>query len=109
MFGRSLKGRAAYWFYQRLIIRQLMGQGTLRKSDDHVASDLERNLDAAEGLLAGSTFVLGGQPYLCDFALWGQLNYLNRTPVGGAAIAQRPAIGKFLERIGSRRGARSSR
>jgi hypothetical protein len=46
--------------------------------------------------------------------LWGQLNYLNRTPVGGQAIAARSlsgatgehgdgraAIGAYLERMGA--------
>jgi hypothetical protein len=39
---------------------------------------------------------LGDRPYLCDFALWGQLNYLNRTPVGGQAIRPRQTIGSYI-------------
>jgi glutathione S-transferase len=100
VFGSSLKGRLAYLYYRRLILGQLRGQGTLRKSPEHVAADLERNLDAAEGLLTPGPYVLGTQPYLCDFALWGQLNYLNRTPVGREAIGKRPAIVEFVTRLG---------
>jgi glutathione S-transferase len=100
VFGSSLKGRLAYLYYRRLILGQLRGQGTLRKSPEHVAADLERNLDAAEGLLTPGPYVLGAQPYLCDFALWGQLNYLNRTPVGREAIGKRPAIVEFVRRLG---------
>ena len=99
VFGRSLKGRLVYRYYLRLILGQLKGQGTLRKSPDHVRRDLERNLDAAENLLTPGPFALGATPYLCDFALWGQLNYLNRTPVAGASIRKRPAIMAFLERL----------
>jgi glutathione S-transferase len=100
VFGSSLKGRLAYLYYRRLILGQLRGQGTLCKSPEHVAADLDRNLDAAEGLLTPGPYVLGAQPYLCDFALWGQLNYLNRTPVGREAIGKRPAIVEFVTRLG---------
>jgi glutathione S-transferase len=101
VFGRSLRGKLAYRFYLRRILGQLRGQGTLRKPPDHVARDLDRHLDAVEALLNPGPFVLGSRPYLCDFALWGQLVYLDRTPVGGAAIAKRPAIGEFLKRVPS--------
>jgi glutathione S-transferase len=98
-FGRSLKGRFAYRFYLRRILGQLRGQGTLRKTPRHVASDLERHLDAAEHLVALGPFILGAAPYLCDFALWGQLNYLNKTPAGGSAIASRPNVREYIARI----------
>ena len=107
-----LLGAIAYHFYLRLVLGQIRKQGTLRKSPEHVAKDLERHLEAIEAILSRSVsggqasismepgpFLLGDQPYLCDFALWGQLNYLNRTPVGKAAIAGRAAIGTYLERI----------
>jgi glutathione S-transferase len=100
VFGSSVKGRIAYRFYLRRVLGQLRGQGTLRKSPDHVERDLDRNLDAAERLVSPGPFVLGDRPYLCDFALWGQLNYLNRTPVGREAIARRKALRAFVERIG---------
>jgi glutathione S-transferase len=98
-FGRSLKGWIAYRFYLGRILGQLRGQGTLRKPPEHVRRDLERHLDAVEGLLEPGPFLFGEIPYLCDFALWGQLNYLNKTPVGGRAIAARGAIGAYLERM----------
>lgn len=96
-FGRSLKGRLAYRFYLSRILRQLRGQGTLRKPPEHVRRDLDRHLDAIDALLRPGPFLLGQRPYLCDFALWGQLNYLSRTPVGGAAIRGRKAIRAFLD------------
>jgi glutathione S-transferase len=99
VFGSSLKGRLAYRYYLRLILRQLEGHGTLRKSPDQVRSDLDRNLEAAEGLLTPGPYVFGEQPYLCDFALWGQLNYLNRTPAGRKAIERRERVRAFVERI----------
>ncbi|NUR44643.1 MAG: glutathione S-transferase family protein [Sphingomonas sp.] len=99
VFGTTWRGRLAYRFYLRRILDQLRGQGTLRKTPEHVRRDLERNLDAAEQLLTPGPFVFGDKPCLCDFALWGQLNYLQRTPVGGRAIASRKAIVDFIERL----------
>lgn len=101
-FGKTLKGRLAYRFYLGRILRQLKGQGTLRKSRDHVARDLKRNLDAIDALLRPGPYLLGKEPYLCDFALWGQLEYLRRTPAGGRALKGRDRIVEFLRRFGSK-------
>lgn len=98
-FGKSLAGRIAYRFYLKRILGQLNGQGTSRKAPDHVARDLERHLDAIEGMLSPGPYLLGDGPYLCDFALWGQLNYLNLTPVGGRAIKGRGAVEEYLGRL----------
>ena len=98
-FGRSLKGRLIYGFYLRRILQQLRGQGTLRKSPEHVHRDLERNLAAVEGLLTPGPYVFGDKPYLCDFALWGQLEYLRRTPAGGRALNGRTHIIDFIKRL----------
>ena len=92
-------GTFVYRLYLRRILGQLEGQGTSRKSPEHVARDLERQLDAVEGLLSPGPYVLGDTPMLCDFALWGQLAYLNRTPVGGKAMAGRQPILDYLERL----------
>jgi glutathione S-transferase len=98
-FGKSVSGRILYLYYLRMILAQVRGQGTLRKTPEHVRRDLERHLDAVEGMLAARPYLLGDRPYLCDFALWGQLNYLNRTPVGGQAIKPRQAIGSYIVRM----------
>lgn len=98
-FGRSPAGQVAYRFYLRRILGQLRGQGTLRKTPEHVRRDLERHLDAIEHILALRPYLLGDRPYLCDFALWGQLNYLSRTPAGGEAIKPRLAIGSYVARM----------
>lgn len=102
VFGNSLKGRLIYRHYLKLILGQLKGQGTLRKAPENVRRDLERSLDATEQLLTPGPYVFGEMPYLCDFALWGQLKYLSRTPVAGASISERPAILSFIERLDAR-------
>ena len=97
-----LLGAIAYRFYLRLVLSQVRKQGTLRKAPEHVAKDLERHLEAIEAMLKPGPYLLGDQPYLCDFALWGQLNYLDRTPVGKEAIKGRASIGAYLERMSRR-------
>lgn len=102
-FGRSIRGRLAYAYYLRLVLKQLKGHGTLRKPRDLVGRDLERNLDAIERLLAPGPFLLGDKPYLCDFAVWGQLEYLRRTPAGGRALKGRDRVVAFLRSLGKAR------
>ncbi len=104
-FGRSLLGRAAYLWFRRVVRRQLVGQGTARKSPAHVRADLARAIDAIEGLVAPGPFLLGDRPYLCDFALLGQLVYMSRPPASRAALEGKPAIQAYLDRMRSLRSA----
>lgn len=99
VFGSTFKGKVAYRFYLRRILSQLRGQGTSRKSPAHVHRDLERNLEAVEGLVTPGPYIFGDKPYLCDFALWGQLNYLNRTPIGNAAIARKDRTRNYIQKL----------
>jgi glutathione S-transferase len=98
-FGRSLTGRVAYRFYLRRILSQIRGHGTLRKPPESVRRDLDRHLDAVGALVEGQPFLLGKQPYLCDFALAGQLEYLRRTPVGGNAMHHHAALERYMMRM----------
>jgi glutathione S-transferase len=96
---RGPLGRIARAFYQRRILRQLQGQGTLRKTPEHIRNDLDRELDAIDALLAERKFLLGERPFLCDFALAAQLVYLERTPVGSRALAGRAPSLAFMARM----------
>ena len=98
-FGKSLTGRLAYRFYLWRVLGQVKGQGTLRKPPDHVRRDLDRHLEAIDALLDPGPYLLGDAPYLCDFALWGQVNYLSRTPVGAKAMQGRAGIDRFRQRM----------
>jgi len=89
-FGAAIGGTAR---------RRLEAQGVGRKSPEHVARDLRRHLDRLEELLDGSDYLLGDRPYLCDFAVMGQLVYLKRTPTAGATIEPRREINAYLDRI----------
>lgn len=98
-FARGPVGWIAWRTYRRLVARQVRGQGTGRKTAAHVESDLARHLDAVEALLADAPFLLGGRPWLCDFALFGQLRFLGFSPRGAAALAQRPALEAHMARV----------
>ena len=89
----------SYRFYLKRILGQLRGQGTSRKTPEHVNRDLERHLEAVGELLTPGPHALGDRAYLCDFALWGQLNYLSKTPAGGRAIESRSPVREYLRRI----------
>ncbi len=98
-FGRSLFGRIAYLFYRRRIRAQVIGQGTGRKTPEHVLADLERELVAIEGLLDAGPYLLGDEPTLADFAVMAQLVYLSRPPRSARALEGHPRIGEYLERM----------
>jgi len=106
-FGKSLLSRLAYRAYLRRILGQLRGQGVLRKPPGYVRSDLDRHLDAIEALLDPGPYLLGDSPYLCDFALFGQITYLSRTPFGGEAMEGRPSIERFRARMNELRQSRT--
>ncbi len=98
-FGSGPVGKVTFQLFRRRINRQLRGQGTARKPVDHVRRDLDRHLDALDGLLAGHAYLLGDAPLLGDFAVMGQMVYLSRTPHGGAALKQHPPITGWLDRM----------
>jgi glutathione S-transferase len=98
-FARGPLGWLAWRAYRRLIRGQLRGQGTGRKSAAQRRQDLERHLDAAAALLADRPFLLGNEPWLCDFALFGELRFLGFAPAGAAALARRPVLAAYQERM----------
>ncbi len=98
-FPRGPLGWLMWWSYRRRVARQVLGQGTGRKTAAHLAADLTRHLDACEALLQGRPFLLGQRPWLCDFALFGELRFLGFSPVGAAALAGRPALGDYVARV----------
>lgn len=98
-FAPGPLGHLVWRHYRALITRQLHGQGTGRKSAAHRAADLARQLDAAQALLADRLFLLGAQPWLCDFALFGELRFLGFAPAGTEALAARPLLGAYVERV----------
>lgn len=98
-FGASPLGLAMRLFYQRRISRQLLGQGTARKSPAHIAMDLRREFESLAGMLARQPFLLGDQPYLCDFAVNAQLVYLSRPPGSAEILREFEALVAYMDRM----------
>lgn len=98
-FAPGPLGALVWRAYRHRIRGQLRGQGTGRKSAAHRATDLARHLDAAQALLADRPFLLGPQPWLCDFALFGELRFLSFSPAGAAALQARPALADYQARM----------
>ena len=69
-----------------------------RRPRDLVARELDRHLDHLAELI-GASWLLGEQPWLCDFAVAAQLLYVSRTPLGAGAVAERPVLERYLERF----------
>ncbi len=102
-FRRTWLGWLAFPAYLARIERQLHGHGIARKSAMHVHGDLERNLDAVEGLLDGRPYLVDDAPRLCDLALMSQLVYLSLAPAWRELFGRRPKLGAYVERVpGSR-------
>lgn len=102
-FGNSPLGIAARWFYQRRIASQLRGQGTTRKSPDHIASDLRRQFSAISALVQDQPFLLGTAPLLCDFAVNAQLVYMSRPPASAEILREFASLAAYMERMKSLR------
>lgn len=92
-------GRALLPVYERHERSQLRGHGTARKPEAMVRADLTRNLDAVEGLVTDTPFLLGDAPRLCDFAVAGQFAYLSMSPVGRREVERRAVLGAYLGRM----------
>lgn len=99
LFGSNLLGRISYAGYRWLIRRQVKFQGTGRKSPAHIEQDLRRHLDQAAALLADGPFLLGHEPWLCDFALFGQLAALMRARASRDLVRQHPRLVAFIDRM----------
>lgn len=98
-FAPGPLGALAWRAYRRLIRGQVRGQGTGRKPAAQIAADLERHLDAVETLLTDGPYLLGARPWLCDFAMFGQLRFLAFAPAATAMLAHRPVLASYVERI----------
>lgn len=98
-FGATPLGIGARLFYQRRIAAQLRGQGTARKTAEHVAADLRRELAALVDILGDQPFLLGNAPYLCDFAVNAQLAYMARPPGSADILREHGALQAYMERM----------
>lgn len=76
-----------------------MGRARSGKLPGQFRSDLDRQLEAVDALLTPGPFLIGNRPHLCDFALFGQLVYLSRTPIGAVALDRRDNVERFTASV----------
>lgn len=97
----------ARWFLSRAIpgaLKKILAQqGVGRKSDAQIMEDVERHLDAVEGLLQDKTWLLPGDtPTLADFAVHPMLECFIDADEGRLAIERRPVIRDWMTRLEDR-------
>lgn len=92
-------GALAWRAYRARVRRQLVGQGTARKPLEAIRRDLARDLQALADRLDGRRFLLGEQVWLCDFALFGQLRFLDFSADGRDLLARHPRLAAYAQDI----------
>jgi glutathione S-transferase len=89
------------------VMSQARAQGIGRKSREAVLGDVERHLDAIEGLLGSGAFLVGGALTLADIAVFAQVRCLRPDARCGAMIAARPAAAAWFDRVADATAARA--
>ena len=92
-------GRAIANLCQAVIGGQRSAQNHGRRTPLQIEQDLRRHLAHASALLADAPFVLGNEPWLCDFALFGQLAFLLQEPGSGERVQQHPRLLDYVKRM----------
>jgi len=83
----------------RITTKTVGFQGLGRKDRVHVMRDLARLLDALEARLAATGYCVGDSITLADIAIASQIHCIGGTREGADAIALRPAIVAWKQRI----------
>ena len=105
LFGDGLFGRAsaaACLAYRHWIARHARGsRGAVHAgwSTAQIEAELRQHLLRADALLTDAPFLLGDRPWLCDFALFGQLTALLRARGSSALVREHPRLPAYVERI----------
>jgi glutathione S-transferase len=90
---------AARWIIPSHMRGVLRGQGLGRKTTEAVCDDLRRELTAIEDYLGDGKFLLGDAISLADIAVFAQLHCIRGTPEGGAIVADRPVVARWMDRV----------
>lgn len=88
-------GFAVAHAYRLRIRGQLRRQGTGLKTPGQIEAELRAMLDTASRRLGESTWLFGEQPTVCDFAWYGQLLFLRRSPLGGRLLQGWPTLNTY--------------
>lgn len=81
-------------------------QGVGRKSEAAVLADVERHLDAVDGLLAGGEWLVGDRLTLADISVFVELFCIRGADEGAKRIEARPSVVAWMERVDRATAAR---
>jgi glutathione S-transferase len=77
----------------------LRAQGLGKKSLATVLADLDRHLDAIDGMLQGGAWLVADRVTLADLSVFAQLFCIRGADEGAAAIAARQRVGVWMDRV----------
>jgi glutathione S-transferase len=83
----------------RIVSRTTRSQGLGRKDPETVVAELGAHLDAIAALLGDGPWLVGDALSLADIAVYAQLFCIAGAVEGAEAIAARPVVGAWMERV----------
>lgn len=104
-YERSLVQKLAPLAMPIVLRRTIAAQGIGKKPLEVVLRDVERHLDALDGLLsAGNEWLLGDRITLADISVFAQLFCIRASDEGGRMVEARPAVAAWMARVEGRTG-----
>ncbi len=86
-------------FLPRLLRRTTRSQGVGRKPRAMLLRDVERHVEAVEGLLGEGDWLVGSALTLADLSVFAQLACIQATDEGRTVVEAHPAVGAWLGRV----------
>ena len=91
--------RVAAGLVPTLMRRTTRAQGVGRKPREMQLADVERHLEALNGMLGDGAWLVGGGLTLADVSVFAQLACIAATEEGADALARWPRVAAWLERV----------
>jgi glutathione S-transferase len=98
-YERTLVQKIAPLAMPIVLRRTVASQGIGKKPLEIVLRDVERHLDAVQGLLGGDEWLIGNRLTIADIAVFAQLFCIGASDEGGRLVAARPAVGAWMARV----------
>lgn len=91
--------KLAPWLGGLLFGRTVRAQGVGRKPVAMLIADVERHVQAVDGLVGDGPWLVGGALSLADIAVFAQLFCLRGADEGARAVDQHPRVAAWMERV----------
>lgn len=83
----------------RMMTRLTRRQGVGRKPRALLLREVERHVEALDGLLGDGDWLVGGALSLADLSVFAQMTCIRATDQGGKIVEARPAVAAWMERV----------